>query len=181
MIKIDWSIKDDMSNTHIIRVVSPKRNVYTLYVDEVVFAEFKANRFFNDEYCFEVFGKKCSIVKVLTSSSPSLVVDGVYQENTNKKYTPIPKPTWFTYLNLIFNALACIASVLYMVIKKGYDNLHYCILLICFSFSLNLMIEYFSTAPLIIKNSKIRFVYRIILTVAITVCNSIVLLEFLKK
>ena len=180
MIKAYWSIKDKLSNTHIILIESERSNTYTLYVDETVIGNFKTSIFFNSEYCFEIFGKKCSIVKLLGNKTPKLVVDGVYQDNTNKTYTPIPKPTWFVYTNLIINFLAFLASSIYLLVNFSNDNVIKCIYTICIFMTANVAIEYVSTAPMTVKNLKIRDIFRNALIIIITVLNFMYLYGCLK-
>lgn len=180
MIKAYWSVKDKMSNTHIILIESERSNMYTLYVDETIIGKFKTSIFFNSEYRFEIFEKKCSIVKLLGNKTPKLVVDGAYQDDTNKTYTPIPEPTWFAYTNLIINFLAFLFSSIYLLINFSNDNLIKCIYMICIFVTANVAIEYVSTAPMNVKNSKIRAVFRNVVIIIITILNFTYLYGFLK-
>ena len=175
--KIDWVIQDNMGEKHILNLVYNK-NQYSLYIDEKLFSKFKMSRLFNSEYKFEIFGLKCSIIKLMGEKElPKLVVNNKFQHDTNKIYTPIPRPTVFAYVFLVFNLMLFVVSSIYSIVYFDIANV---ICLFCIFIIADVAIAFVSTAPLVLRHQKYRYVFRIFLTVIITVIHMLFVYGFCK-
>ncbi len=180
MIRVDWVIKDDEGKSHIIQLEGDKKNEYFLYVDGKHLEKIKMSKFFNSEYTFEVFGTKCSLVKLMFNETPKLVVNNEFKDDPKRFYSPIPKPSVVTYITIVINLLLCMSSLIYLVANFNNDNGMRAIYIFGLSLIAVVAIAYVSTAPLICTNAKIRFVIRMLLTLMTTAGYAFIIYRFLQ-
>ena len=176
----EWIVIDN-ENTHIIKL-KIKNKKYILCVDGEKREIFQQNKFFNDEYRFNVGQKQCSIVKFVTDKIPGFVVDGVYQ-NKDRKYYPITKPPFISKIILVLNAIIFLGIVLYSFINFKYEEEYmlFFFIVACFSIFVNVFSRYISTAPVVIKSEKNSLLYRVSILIILNLAYYVVLIYFFEK
>lgn len=158
--EIRWSLEVD-GEVHVV-VLQQQNQEYPLYVDGCLIEKLKIDKYFNYEYRFEICGKTCSIVKLITDKEIGFVFDGKYQNKT-RKYARVPKVPLFMKVLLLSNLIVLLSFVLCDLIIKCdiLDKMFFILICLGSEIFVSKIIRYVSNMPVTFKNKIGNFVFRL--------------------
>lgn len=156
--------------TSIVELCYTGNSFVNLYVDDKLIDSIKITHFLNFEYEFNIYEKKCSIVKLVTDKTVGFVIDGEYQ-NKNRKYAKITKTPLLTWIALVIDLFVLIAYVIYAfsVDLILYYKIFLIMIFVMFSLALTYFIRVVCNSPCAIKNPTHNWMLRCFLIIIIEI------------
>ena len=152
--------------TSIVELCYAGNNFADLYVDDKLIDRIKITHFLNFEYKFNVYEKKCSIVKLVTDKTVGFVINGEYQ-NKNRKYAPITKTPLLAWFALAMDLIILIIYVMYafsvdLILR---NKIFLIMIFLMFSLVLTYFIRVVCNSPCVVKNPMHNLMLRCFLII----------------